>query len=107
MSVSIHNITYKDSKELSVELEFIVACNRVEGNELINIVLTNSEMLSRFRNSATKILRAMKREGIIQLFVFENELNIQEKMESVYLLNKFSFLTNECQNRENSIFIKL
>ena len=107
MSISVHNVTYKDLKELSVELEYIVACNRVAANELINIILENVDMLSRFRNSATKILKGMKRDGVIQLFVFEDELNIQEKMESIYLLNKFSFLSKENKGRENSVYIKL
>lgn len=107
MSLSVKEITYTDSKSFSVELEFIVACSRVEGIDLIKLTLNNQDMLKRFENSAIKLLKAMKRDGIIKLYLFEKELGSTEKMESIYLLNKFPDLLDVKELSESSIYIKL
>ena len=59
MSISIHNLKFTDAKELSVDLEFIIACNRVSGNELIKIVLENEDMKDKFRSSASRLLKSI------------------------------------------------
>ena len=107
MSFSLKEITYTDPGSFSVELEFAVACLRVEGADLIKLSLANTDMAKRFRSTATKLLKAMKRDGIIKLFVFENELGMPEKMESVYLLNKFPELSHIGEGSETSVYIKL
>ena len=107
MSPVQKKINFTDIKSLSVELEFIIACNKVEGNELIKISLDNTDMEIKFKSAVTRLLKAIKKDGAIQLFIFENELSEQEKTESVYLLNKFPFLA-ECNSADaNSIYIKL
>ena len=107
MSFSVKEITYSDQNSFSVELEFTVACSRVEGSDLIKLVLANHDSAKRFRSSATKLLKAMKRDGIIKIFVFENELDSQEKMESVYLLNKFPELSRIDSASDTSVYVKL
>lgn len=107
MSLSLHKITFSEPKVLSVELEFIIACNKVEGNELIKITLENTEMIQKFKSSATRHLRSAKKDGAIRLFVFEDELTHQEKTESVYLLNKYPTLGENCECDPASIYIKL
>lgn len=107
MSFSVKEITYKDLKSFSVELEFIIACSRVEGIDLLKLSLLNENMAKRFENSAIKLLRAMKRDGIIKLYLFERDLGVQEKMESVYLLNKFPSLSEIKELTESSIYVKL
>ena len=107
MSFSVKEITYTDPQSFSTELEFTVACSRVEGVDLLKLSLLNSDMANRFRSTAAKLLRAMKRDGVIKLFVFESELNVQEKMESVYLLNKFPELSLNDKLSETDIYIKL
>lgn len=107
MPFSLKEITYTDLKSFSVELEFIIACSKVEGTELIKLSLINEDMTARFANSARKLLKSMKKDGVIKLYLFENELDSQEKMESVYLLNKFPSLANIEDLSENSIYIKL
>ncbi len=106
MSLSLHNIRFTDSKELSVELEFIIACNKIEGNELIRVTLENTELVQKFRLAATKHLKAAKKDGVIRLFVFEDELS-QEKTESVYLLNKYPSLAEKSSGEAGVIYIKL
>ena len=107
MSFSVKEITYTDPGSFSVELEFTVACSRVEGIDLIKLSLANLDMAKRFKSTAAKLLRAMKRDGVIKLFVFENELDLPEKMESVYLLNKFPELGSVEEHSETNIYIKL
>ena len=107
MSISLNNIKFVDTKNLSVELEFIVACSRIAGNELIKIALINQDMADKFKSAAARILKSMKRDGIIKLFVFENELSLQEKTESVYLLNKFPFLSDVKEASGSVIYVKL
>ena len=84
MSFSVKEVTYTDLKSFSVELEFIIACSKVEGIDLVKLTLSNENMSKRFFNSAVKFLKAMKRDGVIKLFLFENDLASAEKMESIY-----------------------
>ena len=107
MSVSLHNIKFTDAKDLSVELEFIIACNKIEGNELIKISLENTEMQQKFKSAVSRLLKSIKKDGVIRLFVFEDELNLTEKTESVYLLNKFPFLAGENEGSTTSVYVKL
>ena len=108
MSLFLHGINYKDAKTLQTELEFIVACNKVEGKELIKLSLLNEEALLRFKNAATRILKNMKRDGVIKLFLFENEFSSEEKMETIYMMNKFPFLFESEEPRsESSLYIKI
>lgn len=106
MSFSLYNVKYTDAKDLSVELEFIIACNKVEGNELIKISVENTDTKDKFRVSASRLLRAMKKDGVIRLFVFEDDLS-SEKTESVYLLNKFPFLSESNELSPYAVYVKL
>ena len=62
MNIGVHKIEYKDSREFSTELEFIIACDRVSGKELINISLINTEKITSFKNFITRHLKSMKRD---------------------------------------------
>ena len=106
MELIINEVVYKDAKELSKELEFSVASERVRGSELLIFKLKNLVALVRFRNSVSKILRSMKKDGIIKLYLLGNELCESEKMESIYLLNKFPEL-NDLNLGEGTVILKL
>ena len=107
MEHAIYNVTYKDMKTLSVELEFVIACKKVEGFELLKVSLENTNLTQRFRNSTSKLLKAMKRDGAIKLFVFEDELKSSESMEGIYILNKYPELSRLTELTDNSVYIKL
>ena len=107
MSFSVHNLKYKDYNDLATEIEFIIACNRIKGEELVKITLSNIEMQDRFQNAITKHLRAMKRDGAIKMFIFEPGLESQEKTESIYLINKFPFLSELQSYDNNTVYIKI
>ena len=107
MSCPEYKISYRDIKTLSVELEYAVALKKVEGYELLKIKLENTGVLTRFKNSSAKILKSMKRDGVIKLFVFENDLDSSDVMESIYLKNKYPFLSEIEDLSDSSIYIKL
>ena len=107
MSLSLHKVKFTDAKNLSVELEFIIACSKIEGNELIKLSLENTEAQEKFKSAVSRILKSIKKDGVIQLFVFEDQLTEQEKTESVYLLNKYPSLIESSEMNPNSIYIKL
>ena len=107
MSISVHTVKYTSTKDLSVELEFIIACNKISGNELIMITLENTDMQQKFKNGATRLLKSMKKDNVIQLFVFADELSLDEKTESVYLLNKFPSLIEDYDTNQNTVYIKI
>ena len=107
MNISFTDVKYTDAKELSVQIEFAVACAKVNGDELIGLRLTNTEVISRFRNAASKIIRTMKRDGVVRLFVFEDELGDREKTESIFLINKFPTLSSIDQKNGNIVYIKI
>ena len=107
MSLSMYNVKFTDSKELSVELEFIIARNKVEGNELIKLTLENTDMQQKYKSAVTRLLKSIKREGVIQLFIFEEDLILQEKTESIYLLNKFPFLSEIKNTDPSALYIKV
>ena len=68
---------------------------------------TSNTVISTAETSAVKLLKAMKRDGIIKLYLFEKELSDPEKMESIYLLNKFPELSEIEILSEKSIYVKL
>lgn len=107
MNVSVKEIEYIDAKDLSVQLEFAVACAKAEGDELIAVKLSNDDAASKFQNNSSKILKGMKRDGVIKLFVFEDALTDKDKMESIYMINKFPFLSEIKSPSSNLIYIKL
>ena len=107
MEIKIYEITYKDIRDLELQIEFSVATGRVEGRELIGFKVLNDDFESRGKNHISKILRGMKREGIVKLFVFEDDLANHEKMESVYMLNKFPSLLENNNLSYDTVFVKI
>ena len=105
MKFKTHQIEYRDQKTLSSEIEFAVACDKVEGYELCNIFACSGESEARFIGAAIRILKGMKKDGVIKLFVKRSDLMAEDKMESVYLLNKFPELA-DTESGGESIYIK-
>ena len=107
MKPFVHSLEYKDYASMVTEIHFLIACDKVSGADLIKIELKNTEVTKRFISSVTRFLRALKKDGIIKLFVFESELSLSDKMESVYLINKFPMLQKESGGSESAVYIKL
>ena len=99
-------IKYKNIKSLNTDLLYAIAAERASGQEIACVALENTELTKTFISSASKILKALKRDGYIRLFVFEYELLDSDKMETVYMQNKFPFLS-QTEGRESVIYVKL
>lgn len=107
MEIFINDIKYTDMKDLSVQLEFAIACAKVSGKELIGLKCVDAENCARFKNGVSKILRGMKKDGIVQLFVFDDGLLAKESTESIFMLNKFPELSDFSKGLENLVYVKL
>ena len=107
MIPSIKKFKFTEYKELLKELEFTVACEKVAGNELLIIEEESNSAGSKFMQSALRALKLMKRDGVITLFVRACDISNPEKMEGVYLLNKFPQISEADNLSETKIYIKL
>ena len=107
MDLSVKKFKFIDQKELSKELEFVVACEKVAGNEILIIEPFKDTNAEKFRTGALRLLKSMKRDMVIKLFVSESELFNPEKMEGVYLLNKFPQLSELSDAPQERFYIKL
>ncbi len=74
--------------------------------EALVFFLENKESLSAFRNASLKILRKLKKQGIIQTFIFGEEIS-EVKTETQYLLNKIPSLPEVLADFEVSVCVKL
>lgn len=97
---------FTDQKELSKELEFTVACEKVKGGELL-LIRSDSEETTKFKVAAEKILKGMKRDGVIKLFVGAADLFDPDRMEGVYLLNKYPELSQAKKTVTDAFYIKI
>lgn len=104
--LNIYRIEFKNAKALNTELLYLIASERARGKELVAFTVDNESDTDAFIRSCSKILKALKKDGYIRLYVFAAELDDNDKMETVYMLNKFPELEKE-EKRENIIFVKL
>ena len=104
---TVKKIKFTEYKELLKELEFTVACEKVAGNELMILEEDGGSGDGKFMQSAIRALKLMKRDGVIKLFVTASDLANPEKMEGVYLLNKFPYVSEKEYFSEFRIYVKL
>ena len=107
MEQFVHSLEYIDNASMITEIHFYIACDKISGADLTKIELKNKEVSKKFVSSATRFLKTLKKDGVIKLFIFESDLLNAEKMEAVYLTNKFPSLQNLPSYDESSIYIKL
>ena len=104
--LNIYKIDFKNAKALNTELLYMIASERARGKELVAFTVDNSSDADAFIRYCSKILKTLKKDGYIRLYVLASELEDNDKMETVYMLNKFPELEKE-EKRENVIFVKL
>ncbi len=96
----------------SVELRFVIAGARADGEELLRFDIPRSESKkehNKYMSSLTKILKQMKDERLIQLYAMEKHFE-GSTMEAEYLLNKYPtvFLCGHTDNAAaDFIYVKL
>lgn len=95
--------------ELNTEMRFLFASAKVDGEELVRLVLPfcdDEKENSRISGSVIKVLRTLKKEGVIQFYV-NKEGFAAVSMEASFLLNKYKDFIGEGKNDPACVFVKL
>lgn len=95
--------------ELNTEMRFLFASARVDGEELVRLDLPfcdNEKENSRISGSVIKVLRTLKKDGVIQFYV-NREGFAATSTEASFLLNKYGNFIAEGVNEASYIYVKL
>ena len=95
--------------ELNTEMRFLFASARVDGEELVRLDLPfcdNEKENSRISGSVIKVLRTLKKDGVIQFYV-NREGFAATSTEASFLLNKYGNFIAEGVNEPSYIYVKL
>ena len=109
MNITTNELTGKNSELLTTEIKFFIAAAKAVGNDLIQLKikrLGDDEREARRMNTITRILKSVKRQGLIQLFIISTEINAQTT-ESAYLKNKYPELASYICGDDISYVLKL
>ena len=107
--VNSFELTGNCRNELNIEMRFLFASAKVDGEELVRLILPVTEdekENSRINGCAIKVLRTLKKESVIQFYV-NKESFAAASTEASFLLNKYGeFISDDtCDTR--IIFVKL
>ncbi len=103
-----YSLTGSCQTDLNTEIRFLLATAKVDGVELVKFSFptsANEKENSRIVCCVIKVMRTVKREGIIQFYVNREGFALNST-EASYLLNKFSqYIATEEKN--NYIYVSL
>ena len=95
--------------ELNTEMRFLFASAKVDGAELVRLdppICDNEKDNARVVGCVIKVLRTLKKDGIIEFYVNSDGF-YANSTEASFLLNKFGEYIDEESLRNPSIFVKL
>ena len=98
MNLVTNTLTGTASDLIKTEIMYFVAAAKAVEKDLIKLEVNS------YVDTAEKILKVMKREGKIQLFVFSDSLN-EKTTETEYLKNKYPEL-HEIESKTSFFLIK-
>ena len=101
MIFSEFNLTGTSQRELDTEIKYSVASARADGTELISLRFDDGAF-----GAVLRILRALKRDGVVQFFVSASEL-AAGKREAEFILNKYGEYVNYDENDMGLVFVKI
>ena len=78
--------------DVNNEIRFLVASARVDGLPLMALAFS-AENPEKQKQYAVRVLRALKKDGIIEFFVATEDLD-NDSTESVFLVNKYGAYIN-------------
>ncbi len=83
-------ITQEDIERAKTELLYHLACARQRGEELVCclIDIKDNKMVSKILSECSKLLKKMKKENKISVFLSNETFHLQN-VEKEYLLNKY------------------
>ena len=105
---SVFTLSGNNTVELDTEIKFNIAAARVDGVELVRLSIASIDderECDRLRSCATKVLRALRREGAIQFFV-ENSSLSDGSTESMFLFNKYGDFISKTPHDSVCFFVK-
>ena len=95
--------------ELNTEMRFLLASARVDGEELVRLDLPHGEdekENGRISGSVIKVLRTLKKDGVIQFYV-NKEGFAAGSTEASFLLNKYGDFIADGTKNPSYIYVKL
>ena len=95
--------------ELNTEMRFLFASAKVDGDEIVKLVIPkvdDEKEISRIKGCVIKVLRTLKKEGIIQFYV-NNEGFSVNSTEASFLLNKYGEYINTETLDVICVYVKL
>ena len=107
--VSSFELTGNCRNELDTEMRFLFASAKVDGEELIRLILPVTEdekENSRINGCVIKVLRTLKKESVIQFYV-NREGFMAASTEASFLLNKYGEFISDDISEPKIIFVKL
>jgi hypothetical protein len=107
--VSSFELTGNCRNELDTEMRFLFASAKVDGEELIRLILPVTEdekENSRINGCVIKVLRTLKKESVIQFYV-NREGFVAASTEASFLLNKYGEFISDDISEPKIIFVKL
>ena len=109
MKVREEILSGNNQAELQTELRYIIAAAKADNLELIRLIPTpcNEEReCSRIATCITKVLRSVKKDGKIQLFISEPNI-FEANTEGEYIRNKyFEFVRGRIAD-EHTVYVLL
>ena len=93
MNIKTYRITGNTRKLINTELMFFAAAAKAADMDLMHLVIENTDpkkSIETLENHVDATLRSMKRQGIIELYVFSRDTSKVTEIE--YLNNKFPSL---------------
>ena len=105
MKILSFDLTRHNPALVKTEILYSIANARAAGADFVGLNITGNDS-EKIKLSATKILRAAKRQETIQLFASSLDLSSMTT-EAQYLNNKYPELVNFCNDICETIFIKI
>lgn len=100
MEIQISELTGKNAGELVTEIRFFVAAAKSTGKDFVKLFMSGEFVASASKlASISRILKTLKREGSVQLFVFSADF-ATASTEIAYLKNKYPEILVESEGRE-------
>ena len=109
MNITTNELTGKNSELLTTEIKFFISAAKSLGKDLIRLNikrLGNDEAEARRINTINRILKTVKRRGLIQLFIISTEID-GATTETEYLKNKYPDITSYISGDEVFYILKL
>ena len=100
--VDNHILLGINQNDINNELRFLIASARVDGKTLMTLTFS-PESAEKQKQYALKSLRLLKRENVIEFFVFSEDLDT-DSTTAVFLMNKYGEYIDK---GVNSIYVKI